>query len=77
VPTSPEPIEAVSQRLDKFVSEQISYASGLGEEAEKMARAGASSLRGGKRLRARFLLAGHRAVEQTSDAGPTAPIGPS
>jgi geranylgeranyl diphosphate synthase type I len=75
VPSSPEPIEAVSQRLDKFVSEQIFYASGLGEEAEKMARAGASSLRGGKRLRARFLLTGRRAVEEVADAAPLATDG--
>ena len=66
MPTSPEPIEAVSQRLDMFVSEQISYASTLGAEAEKMARAAASSLRGGKRLRARFLLTGRRAVDEVS-----------
>lgn len=66
MPTSPEPIEAVSQRLDKFVSEQISYASALGDEAERMARAGAASLRGGKRLRARFLLCGRRAVAELS-----------
>ncbi|MBN9212265.1 MAG: geranylgeranyl pyrophosphate synthase [Microbacterium sp. 71-36] len=71
--TSPEPIEAVSQRLDKFVSEQISYASTLGSEAEKMARAGASSLRGGKRLRARFLLTGRRAVDEVTVGSPTAP----
>ena len=72
MPTSPEPIEAVSQRLDKFVSEQISYASRLGAEAEKMARAGASSLRGGKRLRARFLLTGRRAVQEASSGAPAA-----
>lgn len=72
MPTSPEPIEAVSQRLDKFVSEQISYASGLGTEAEKMALAGASSLRGGKRLRARFLLTARRAVDEVSPAEPVA-----
>lgn len=71
--TSPEPIEAVSQRLDKFVSEQISYASALGSEAEKMARAGASSLRGGKRLRARFLLTGRRAVDEAAAGAPAAP----
>jgi geranylgeranyl diphosphate synthase type I len=73
VSTSPEPIEAVSQRLDKFVSEQISYASALGSEAEKMARAGAASLRGGKRLRARFLLTGRRAVDEVAPGAPTAP----
>lgn len=71
--TSPEPIEAVSQRLDKFVSEQISYASALGSEAEKMARAGASSLRGGKRLRARFLLTGRRAVDEVAAGAAAAP----
>lgn len=73
MPTSPEPIEAVSQRLDNFVSEQISYASALGSEAEKMARAGAASLQGGKRLRARFLLSGRRAVDELSPSGPAAP----
>lgn len=60
--TSPEPIEAVSQRLDKFLSEQLSYASTLGPEAETLARSGASALRGGKRLRARFCLTGWHAV---------------
>ncbi|WP_136587748.1 polyprenyl synthetase family protein [Microbacterium hydrothermale] len=60
--TSPEPIEAVSQRLDKFLSEQLSYASALGPEAEEFTRAGASALRGGKRLRARFCLTGWHAV---------------
>lgn len=73
MPISPEPIEAVSQRLDKFVSEQISYAATLGAEAEKMARAGAGSLQGGKRLRARFLLSGRRAVDELSPTGPAAP----
>lgn len=60
--TSPEPIEAVSQRLDKFLSEQLSYASALGPEAVTFTRSGASALQGGKRLRARFCLAGWRAV---------------
>lgn len=60
--TSPEPIEAVSQRLDKFLSEQLSYASGLGPEAETLTRSGASALRGGKRLRARFCLTGWHSV---------------
>ncbi|WP_298875474.1 polyprenyl synthetase family protein [uncultured Microbacterium sp.] len=60
--TSPEPIEAVSQRLDKFLSEQLSYASALGPEAETLTRSGASALRGGKRLRARFCLTGWHSV---------------
>jgi len=62
VATSPEPIEAVSQRLDKFLSEQLSYASAVGPEAEAFTRSGASALQGGKRLRARFCLAGWSAV---------------
>ncbi len=62
MPTSPEPIEAVSQRLDKFLSEQLSYAAALGPEAETLTRSGAAALRGGKRLRARFCLSGWEAV---------------
>ncbi|WJS92123.1 polyprenyl synthetase family protein [Microbacterium testaceum] len=69
--TSSEPIEAVSQRLDKFLSEQISYASALGPEAESFTRSGASALQGGKRLRARFCLAGWRAVRALE--APTSP----
>ncbi|MEX8034271.1 polyprenyl synthetase family protein [Microbacterium sp. 20-116] len=68
--TSPEPIEAVSQRLDKFLSEQLSYASALGPEAEAFTRSGASALQGGKRLRARFCLAGWSAV-RALDAPPS------
>lgn len=66
MPTSPEPIEAVSQRLDKFLTEQLSYASALGPEAESLTRAGASALRGGKRLRARFCLTGWRSAGSSS-----------
>lgn len=62
MPTSPEPIEAVSQRLDTFLTEQLLYAAALGPEAEMLTRAGASALRGGKRLRARFCLTGWGAV---------------
>ncbi|MDQ1122529.1 polyprenyl synthetase family protein [Microbacterium trichothecenolyticum] len=66
MPTSPEPIEAVSQRLDKFLSDQLSYAVTLGSEAETLTLAGAAALRGGKRLRARFCLSGWRAVDALS-----------
>ncbi|AOX44843.1 polyprenyl synthetase family protein [Microbacterium sp. BH-3-3-3] len=64
MPASPEPIEAVSQRLDKFLSDQLSYAAMLGPEAEALTRSGAAALRGGKRLRARFCLTGWRAVDE-------------
>jgi len=73
VVTSPEPIEAVSQRLDKFLSDQLSYASLLGPEAEMMSRAGAASLQGGKRLRARFCLTGWRAVAEASGSRDVVP----
>jgi len=72
VPTSPEPIEAVSQRLDTFLSEQLSYASALGPEAETLTRSGVSALQGGKRLRARFCLAGWRAVDALATPGSAA-----
>lgn len=68
MPTSLEPIEAVSQRLDKFLSEQLLYAAALGPEAEMLTRIGASALRGGKRLRARFCLTGWAAVQSSSTA---------
>ena len=71
--TSPEPIEAVSQRLDKFLSDQLSYASSLGPEAETVSLAGAASLRGGKRLRARFCLTGWRAVAEAEKQRDVAP----
>lgn len=68
MPTSPEPIEAVSQRLDNFLTEQLLYAAALGPEAEMLTRSGAAALRGGKRLRARFCLTGWGAV-RPSPAG--------
>ncbi|PVE78911.1 polyprenyl synthetase family protein [Microbacterium testaceum] len=74
MPTSQEPIEAVSQRLDKFLSEQLSYASSLGPEAEMLTRSGASALRGGKRLRARFCLTGFAAVGVAGDVPDEAPL---
>ncbi|WP_150951492.1 polyprenyl synthetase family protein [Microbacterium testaceum] len=70
MPTSPEPIEAVSQRLDKFLSEQLSYASALGPEAVSFSRSGASAVQGGKRLRARFCLAGWSAVRALDASAP-------
>lgn len=66
MPTSPEPIEAVSQRLDNFLTEQLLYAAALGPEAEMLTRSGASALRGGKRLRARFCLTGWECVRPSA-----------
>jgi geranylgeranyl diphosphate synthase, type I len=72
VSPSPDPIEAVSQRLDTFISTRREETSALGAEARLFLDAAASALQGGKRLRARFCLTGWRAVASSSGA-PTAP----
>ncbi|HKT57934.1 MAG TPA: polyprenyl synthetase family protein [Microbacterium sp.] len=61
---TPDPIEAVSQRLDQFLDAQRAGTSGMGDEAALLLHAGAEALAGGKRLRARFCIAGWRAVEE-------------
>ncbi|MFG6477077.1 polyprenyl synthetase family protein [Microbacterium sp. P06] len=61
---SPDPIEAVSQRLDTFVGSQTLSAKAMGDEAERFTAVAADALRGGKRLRARFCLTGWRAVAE-------------
>ncbi len=63
---SSDSVAAVSQRLDNFVSGQRALASDLGREAALFVEAGASALTGGKRLRARFCIAGWRAVEDAA-----------
>ena len=69
-------IEAVSQRLDIFVAAQRAATAGFGAEAALLVEAGAEALRGGKRLRGRFLIAGWRAVEDARPArrGDSRPI---
>ncbi|GAA2071740.1 polyprenyl synthetase family protein [Microbacterium hatanonis] len=59
---SPDPIEAVSQRLDNFVGSQTRSSDEMGDEAGRFVEVAADALRGGKRLRARFCLTGWRAV---------------
>ncbi|MFG6401057.1 polyprenyl synthetase family protein [Microbacterium sp. P04] len=61
---SPDPIEAVSQRLDNFLAARLADAREMGEEAELVASLAGETLRGGKRLRARFCLTGWRAVSE-------------
>lgn len=63
---SPDAIEAVSQRLDNFVRAQRASSEAFGDEAMLFVDAGADVLRGGKRLRGRFLIAGWRAVEDAT-----------
>jgi geranylgeranyl diphosphate synthase type I len=60
----PDAVEAVSQRLNIFLSAQRAATADLGPEAQLLVESGASALDGGKRLRGRFCLAGWRAVEE-------------
>jgi geranylgeranyl diphosphate synthase, type I len=64
VAPTPDPIEAVSQRLDTFFSTQREETADWGAEALALVDAGGAAIAGGKRLRARFCLAGWRAVEE-------------
>jgi geranylgeranyl diphosphate synthase type I len=73
VSASPDPVEAISQRLDMFVSAQRLHAAELGTEAALFIEAGAAAVSGGKRLRARFCVAGWRAVEEASRPSGPAP----
>ncbi|MGC5221867.1 polyprenyl synthetase family protein [Micromonospora sp. DT81.3] len=67
---SPHPIEAVSQRLERFVQEMRVESAEMGPEAAALVDAGAAALTGGKRLRARFCFAGWRAVSSARGADP-------
>lgn len=59
-----DPIEAVSQRLVRFVTEQAHAATGMGTEAASFVGAAGAAVRGGKRLRARFCLTGWQAIAE-------------
>jgi geranylgeranyl diphosphate synthase, type I len=65
--SSPDtPIAAVSQRVERFVEDQRRSAQDFGDEALAFIESGAVAASGGKRLRARFCLAGWRAT-RTAD----------
>lgn len=66
MPPSPDPLEAVSQRLHIFLDAQREETAPWGPEAATLVKAGAAALSGGKRLRARFCIAGWRAVETSA-----------
>ncbi len=70
---TPDPVEAISQRLDKFVALQRGNAAALGREAQLFTDAAAATTVGGKRLRGRFCIAGWRAVEEASAPAGAAP----
>lgn len=71
---SVDPIEAVSQRLADFVTQQADAWRESGAEAATLIAAAGAALVGGKRLRARFCLTGWQAVAETREprTAPTA-----
>jgi geranylgeranyl diphosphate synthase type I len=68
-----DPIEAISQRVDTFVTGQRTAASDAGAEAALFLDAAADAVTGGKRLRGRFCIAGWRAVEEASSPASDVP----
>ncbi|WP_347978844.1 polyprenyl synthetase family protein [Microbacterium sp. ProA8] len=68
-----EPIEAISQRVDMFISAQREDVMDAGAEAARFVSAAADAATGGKRLRGRFCIAGWRAVEEASTPAGSAP----
>lgn len=68
---SPESIEVVSQRLDRFVADRRAESADWGTEARDFVDAAANTLVGGKRLRALFAITGWQCVS-TSALSPAA-----
>ncbi|MFJ6679670.1 polyprenyl synthetase family protein [Microbacterium sp. NPDC091382] len=68
-----DPIVAVSQRVERFLGAQRDAASDFGDEARAFVASGAAAATGGKAFRARFCLAGWRAVATANGATPTTP----
>ena len=69
---SPDPVAAISQRVETFVTAERDAASEWGAEAALFIEAAARALHGGKRLRGRFCIAGFRAVaEADGGTGPS------
>lgn len=62
--STPDPIEAVSQRLDTFFDAQRQETASWGPETAALLEVAASTVAGGKRLRARFCLTGWEAVAE-------------
>lgn len=64
----PDPIQAVSQRLESFSRVRASDVADWGTEAIAFADLAARAFRGGKRLRARFCLSGWSAIAEREGA---------
>ncbi|MGU3356350.1 polyprenyl synthetase family protein [Microbacterium sp. M4A5_1d] len=65
--SSADPISTVSQRLESFAAERRAEAADLGAEAVDFVDRAFVAVAGGKRLRARFLTAGHAVAGVSSD----------
>ncbi|QKJ19674.1 polyprenyl synthetase family protein [Microbacterium hominis] len=68
MPPSEAPVEQISQRLDTFLRFAREETAPFGAEARLLVDAAAAALRGGKRLRGRFCVAGWRAVASPETA---------
>jgi geranylgeranyl diphosphate synthase type I len=73
VSSAPDLTQVISQRLDTFISAQRRDAHAWGDEATLIVDAGAAAVAGGKRLRARFCVAGWRAVADATTPGRPVP----
>ncbi|MFV0372995.1 polyprenyl synthetase family protein [Microbacterium sp.] len=69
---TPDAIETVSQRLERFVAEQAHAVVDMGDDAASLVAEAAAATGGGKRLRARFCLTGWDAVREHAGAPQTA-----
>ncbi|GAA3775162.1 polyprenyl synthetase family protein [Microbacterium kribbense] len=70
MPAFPDPIAAVSQQLDDFFTAQRQATSDFGSESDMLMDAAAAAAGGGKRVRARFCIAGFQAVADVGRAEP-------
>ncbi|MFT4229364.1 MAG: polyprenyl synthetase family protein [Microbacterium sp.] len=66
-------MDAVSQRLERFSAERAAEVADLGAEAADFIASGVAAVHGGKRLRARFLYAGWRAVAEAAGRSAVVP----
>ena len=71
---SPDAIEAVSQRLERFVSARVEEAADAGPLARPILELSAATLTGGKRLRAAFCYWGWRSVTDASPQASDLPV---
>ena len=72
--SSSDPNSTVSQRLERFAADRRAEVADLGDEAAAFVASALAAIHGGKRLRARFLSAGYRAVGGPLDGADAADV---